>query len=146
MQRKQEVHKKHSEVTLTCCETLLNSCRLWWMKLCWNIDCFNKADVCFAVAAKEACIFQLCFKYLAEAALRLRRRKETEDMRGEGRTEYEEFGEKQRGVRTVPEPWLRLGLQKEKGSECSLWIAVMGAGSRWTADRELQPSIDPADS
>lgn len=74
-----------------------------------------------------------------------RRRKTTEGMRGDGRMELKGFGEKRRGVRTVPEPRLRLGLLKERQRECSLWIAVMGAGSLWTAGRELQPSIDPAD-
>lgn len=72
------------------------------MKLCRNIR-FNEANVCFAAAAKGTCKFQLCFRYLAQAAVRLRRREETEDRRGEGRTVFEEFGEKQRGVSTVPE-------------------------------------------
>lgn len=101
---------------------------------------FYKGNVCvcmyFFVEKKHA--FQFSFKYLSEMLRRRQRKRRIEKERIEL--------EQQRGFWTVPESWLCLGLLKRKRKECSLWIAVIEAGSLWITTTELQPSIDPADS
>lgn len=92
------------------------------MKLFTRIDCFNKADVCFAVAAKETYIFitrQMSEEEEEENRGHVRRREER--IRGVWRESSEESGQSQNRDCV-------LAYKKRRGSECSLSKAVMGAG------------------